>query len=290
VAERILVDTASMSWENGLEVVGKMTPEFGANLGPADQVAEAYVKYNQKTLRIDPATTARADLIHLDPGYADLTDAYHDSVEEAYFIDGDCRLTGEGDFYGGYYFWRPPGWVHSASSKEGFDALLLLEGDSPAEGSGPTSRRIRPGEEAGTNALHEDREKAVGPRGWVRRLDTSLLAWQPGTSFARSEGPLVGADMEHAAFKVLSKNVMTGGQSLLVRLDPGYRQAGPGRHSADLQFFVLSGSLAVGEEQLGQGAYLFSPGGSVEPAMASEEGARLFVKVGGWLDFEPLGG
>ena len=86
-----------------------------------------------KLLFSDPATTKRGERIHLTPGYTDLTPSYHDSVEECLFLEGGCFLHGEGQFKKGDYFWRPPGWVHWAESKNGFDALLFQEGVSEAE-------------------------------------------------------------------------------------------------------------------------------------------------------------
>ncbi len=92
MSELVIVDTESLKWDNGLDVIKTMAPEFRDNLGPADAVAKAYVKFNQKTLRIDPKTTRRGDLIRLEPGYSDVTHAYHDSVEECLVLEGDCFL------------------------------------------------------------------------------------------------------------------------------------------------------------------------------------------------------
>lgn len=284
MSKRTIVDTNAMEWENGLDVVNAMVPAFRENLGPAELVPETYRKYWQKALYHDPETSRRIDLIRLESGYADLTDAYHDSVEECLFLEGDCRLTGEGDFSGGDYFWRPPGWIHSASTKNGFLALLSLEGRS--DESGPTSRNIRPSELAGTNGIYspEQHDAAIGPRGWIKRLDTNLVAWQPGTAFARTEGSL--PDPEHFSAKVLSKNPSNGKQSLLVRLHPGFR-APAGSFTADQQFFVLLGGLTVGDEVLDTGCYFYRPAGSTEGPVASDAGALLFFKSDGWLDYSP---
>lgn len=285
MAERVRVDTAAVPWENGLDVVGAMAPEFRANLGPQDRIPEVYVKYNQKTLRIDPDTGRRLDLIRLDPGYRDLTNAYHDSVEECFVLGGAFSLDGEGHFTAGDYFWRPPGWVHAAETPQGFLALLGLQGMDPKEGSGPVSRRIRPDREAGTNALHAaGDDAAMGPRGWVRCQPTSLLAWQPGPVFSRDQGPLEGFDLERIAFRVLSRNPWTGGQSLLVRLDPGYAQEGAALATAAIECYVVAGSCRLGDDALGEGSYLYSPPGTVEPALSSRDGATLFAKIDGWLD------
>lgn len=284
MGERVRVDTAAAAWENGLDVVRAMAPEFRANLGPQDRIPEVYVKYHQKTLRVDPNTRRRLDLIRLDPGYRDLTNAYHDSVEECFVLGGSFSLDGEGHFTAGDYFWRPPGWVHAAETPEGFLALLSLQGLDPAEGSGEVSRRIRPDSEAGSNALHAaGDDAAMGPRGWVRCQHTSLLAWQPGPVFARDQEPLEGFDLDRAAFRVLSRNPWTGAQSLLVRLDPGYAQEGAGLFTAAVEFYVVTGSCLLGGEALDEGSYLYSPSRTVEPALSSQAGATLFLKADGRL-------
>lgn len=285
---RSVVRTGEQEWECGRDVVKSMVPEFRDNLGPAERVSELYELYWQKTLRSDPVTKARADLIHLQPGYEDLTLAYHDSVEEALVLSGSFHLDGEGDFAEGDYFWRPPGWVHAARTEEGFQALLLLTGDAPGEGSGPTSRHVRPPSEAGTNVLHpDDRSAALGPRGWVRCLHHELLAWQPGSLFARDQGALVDFDLDGCSYKVLSSNPFTGGQSLLVQLEPGYEQRGPGRHSGEWQWYVVRGDCALGDEPLPTGAYVLSPPGTVDPPLRSTDGALLFWKTSSWLDRLP---
>ena len=97
-----------MEWENGLDGVRSFSPEFRANLGPIELVEEVYAKYHQKTLRVDPDTTRRMDLISLAGGYRDVTNAYHDSVEECLGMDGELDLDGEGHFRAGDYFWRAP--------------------------------------------------------------------------------------------------------------------------------------------------------------------------------------
>jgi hypothetical protein len=285
---RVVLNTAAIDWESGLDSLRKMTAEFRDNLGPSEKLEQTYAKRRQKTLFIDPETTRRADLVEAESGFEDLTAAYHDSVEECLLLAGHCFLIGEGDMYPSYYFWRPPGWVHATRTGEGYRAIIAFEGYSPGDGSGLVSRRIRSEREAGTNALYGNTESAVGPRGWVRHLDTELLPWQRGPAFARREGRLDGFGLERAEFKVLSKNAETGAQSLLVRLAPGYREIGPTMHLATEFFFVLRGTVAIGSQQLPESGFLYRPAGTVEEPMASEGGALLFMKVDGWLDMEVL--
>lgn len=281
-----IVRTRSQAWENGRDVIAAMEPAWRANLGPADRLDDTYGKHSQITLYRDARTTQRGDLVRLDPGYADLTDAYHGTVEECLFLTGDCTLSGEGTFHGGDYFWRPPGFIHAATSQEGFTALLMVEGESAAEASGPASRVIMPGELAGTNALHDDLEQAVGPRGWVR-LSTRFLPWVPGPAWARDEGGLAGFGTEQVQVKVLSRNAVHGGQSILLRLLPGYAQAFAGSHAAGIGAFVLSGSLRAGPEVIEEYSWVSAGPGEVHEPWSSPAGATLFCKIPGFLDFRP---
>ena len=284
-----IVDTQAVEWENGLSVYENMAPAWREHLGPKDKVMEMLAKYNQKTLRIDPVTTRRCDLIWLAPGYIDVTHAYHGSVEECFLLEGGIKLNGEGSFEADDYFWRPPGWVHSAEAPEGALAVLSLEGTSPGDGSGAASRHIRPAEELGSNALLTGSPADVPPRGRVLHLRTGTLAWLTGEQYARGQRALDGFDIEHIAVKPLSVNQKTGAQSVLLRLGPGYRQQDPGRHTASLEFYVVSGALAIGDTPVNAGAYVFREGQSVQPPMSSDQGATLFMKVDGWLDYVMAG-
>lgn len=279
-----IVDSRDLRWENGLDYLATIEPQFRENLGPQDQLERNFARYWQKNLHLDAETSRRLDLIRLDPGYRDLAHCYHDSVEEAFILEGACQIDGEGVFRRGDYFWRPPGWIHLGASETGCEAVLGFEGRS--DESGPVSRYIRPAEEAGTNALYPPGdERALGARGRVRHVESDLLVWQPGPAFARSEGPLEGFDLERVSVRVLSKNPVSGRQTILLRLHPGYRQAGPGSHTATVQGLVLSGSLDRGATVLGSGVFVHRPAGVVEEAAHSKEGAFLLVKADGFLDF-----
>ncbi|MGB7542106.1 MAG: hypothetical protein WBM28_08840 [Burkholderiales bacterium] len=279
-----IVDSEALVWENGLDYLRTLETAFRDNLGPADQIEENFAKYWQKNLFLDRETTRRLDLIRLEPGYRDLTHCCHDWVEEAFVVSGEVRIDGEAVFTADDYFWRPPGWIHHASSPLGVEIVLGFEGRSNE--SGPVNRYVCRPEDAGTNMLiHADNERALGTRGRVRRIESRLLVWQPGPVFARGDGPLEGFDLERLAVRVLSRNPVTGQQTLLLRLDPGYRQTGPGSHCAWLQAFVLSGSLRLGATELRRGFFLHRPAGAVEGPLVSDEGAMLYVKLDGRLDY-----
>jgi hypothetical protein len=278
-----IVRTSLMEWQNGLEVVEHMTPAFRDNLGPRDKVEDVYRLYNQKTLVHDATTTYRGDLCDLKAGYEDLTNAYHDSVEECFFLTGDCTLSGEGRFVAGDYFWRPPGFVHSAKTDEGFSGLLFLQGESPGDGSGRTSRNIRDVSEAGNNVLEPDLEKAVGPRGWVR-VSSKYLPWINGVDYSRSQDSLNGWYADKIDIKVLSSNMHTGAQSILVRFRPGYKEENPSSLGASFGGFVISGEGRIGDEVLEAGTWLSLDSNEQHEPISSENGMTLFCKIDGFLN------
>ena len=279
-----IVDSESLPWENGLAYLRTLAPAFRDNLGPADKVEENFARYWQKNLYLDSTSTRRLDLVRLDPGYTDLTHCCHDSVEEAFFLGGEARIDGEGIFTADDYFWRPPGWVHHAASPAGVEIVLGFEGRSNE--SGPVSRYVCAQQDAGGNMLiPRDDARALGTRGRVKRVESRLLVWQPGTAFARGEGALEGFDLEHLAVRVLSRNPVTGQQTLLMRLDPGYAQTGAGAHGAWMQAFVLTGACTLGETMLTRGTFMHRPAGVVEAPLSSEAGALLYVKLDGFLDY-----
>lgn len=280
----VVVHAGDVPPVSGGEVLDSMTPEWAHNLGPRATVEAAYRRFSARTLLFDERTTRRIDLVEIGAGYADPTDSYHDTVEECLFLGGECRLFGEGDFAAGDYFWRPPGWIHGALTKTGFRALLMVEGDNALEASGRASRRIRPREQCGTNALHQDPAVAAGPRGRVVKVTTAWLPWIPGAAFAPTFGSLDGFDRARVEFKILSRNVLTGALSLLVRLRPGFEAArlGSTRHGLDL--FVVAGHPAVGESLAPGDLVGLRPGGGSATLCADDE-AILFVKAAGPLDF-----
>ena len=193
-------------------------------------------------------------------------------------------LDGEGTLHEADYFWRPPGWIHHAKTLPGVELLLGFEGRSNE--SGPVSRYVCPSDLAGRNHLMPDSQEAsLGTRGRVCKVSSPSLVWQPGTAYARGEGRLDAFDVAHLSVRVLSRNPITGQQTVLWRLAPGYQQNASGAHAAWCQMFVLAGSLQWGGEEMGRGVFVHRPPGTVEAAMASHQGALIYAKVDGWLDF-----
>jgi hypothetical protein len=281
-----VLDTQSMPWESGLDYLATLAPAFRDNLGPADQVVANFSKYRQKNLFLDRDSTRRLDLVQLEPEYSDLTHCCHDSVEEGFLLGGEVVLDGEGTLHGGDYFWRPAGWIHHARTQPGVELLLGFEGRSNE--SGPVSRHVCPAQLAGGNHLISTSDEAsLGTRGRLCKVPSASLVWQPGEAYARSEGSLIGFDLARLSVRVLSRNPRTGQQTALLRLAPGYQQSSSGAHTAWCQMFILSGGVQWGGEELGKGAFVHRPAATVETAMASHQGALIYAKVDGWLDFSP---
>lgn len=280
------VKDRSTQWVEGTDVLGRMTPEWRDNLGPADMVRRMFERYKAKVLWLDSASTARADLVLAGPGYQDATFCWHNTVEEGYFLEGRIEIADEGTFGPGDYFWRPPGFIHSAFSETGFKAIFFLEGNNPSEGSRAADRNVSRPELAGTNALEKDFERAVGPRGWVRHARASHMPWTPGSAYARTQDDMRCFDVDHSRVKVLSSNVQTGAQTILLRLDPGFSLAQPLVSAPALTFLVLEGTLQFGGEMLVGDDFARVPSGTPLTALAAS-GATLLVKSDGRLKLTP---
>jgi len=276
-----IVRDSTTPWQQGLDVIAAMPLAYRGNLGPEDRLAETYSLWAQKTLFNDPTTTQRIDLVRLDPSFADLSPAYHDSVEECFALNGACYVDGEGDITAGDYFWRPPGWVHAAHTDVGFMALLMQEGLSEGDASGPATRHIRSEDYLGRNALHAEPEAAVGPRGWVKRMQTELAAWIPGPVYGRTQSFGGDIDANRLRVKLLSMNWKTDAQSLLVRLEPGYADRDAHTIRSDQLAYVTGGELSVGGENLQRGDFFIRRTGDDALRVQSQTGAELFLKIRG---------
>jgi hypothetical protein len=271
-----VVDGQNVEWINGREAFATMTPAFRDNLGDPARVQELLSKYWLRPLWVDPDSTRRIDHVRTDPGYQDLSEAYHDSVEEALFLGGSVDLTAEGHLQAGDYFWRPPGWVHSAGSVDGFECLLMMEGEDAAEGSGRVSRVVRDDDEAGRFAHPGPDDAGVGPRGYVRRLETRLL---PPEQLDDAQTRLLESGAAPLTGRVLSRNVRTLSASVLVDIPTGWSSAVP---AADRERFlvVVDGALTVDAHELTPCSLIRIAPGSPGPQLAAEGGCRLLVKVG----------
>jgi hypothetical protein len=261
-----------MTWVNGMDAYEAMEPAFRENLGGDDAGRRAMLaKYWLRPLWNDPVTTRRIDHVRTDPGLLDLSEAYHDSVEEAFFRSGDCTLSAEGLQVGGDYFWRPPGWVHKAWTTDGFDTILCMEGEVASEGSGRVSRVICANDHAGEQ-VRDGTEGGIGPRGYVRHLESRFMPWRP------VDVDVVGFASVDLVGKVLSSNVDTAACTVLVRARAGWSETLPA--VARERFVVnVKGSVTVDGQTLGECSLVHVPAGDAGPLFSAAENVELFVKV-----------
>lgn len=274
--EVTVVDAEQLRWVDGREVYESMEPAFRENIaadGDEARILGLLEKYSIRTLWIDPATTRRIDHLRAAPGYVDLSEAYHDSVEEALFLGGRVTLTAEGVMEPGDYFWRPPGWVHAAQTEEGFEAILMMEGEDDSEGSGRVSRVPRPDDRVGHHDRKESAEDPIGPRGYVRRAETRFMIWRAHDDAVTALG---GSGLRS---KALSTNSTTDACSVLVQTPAGWSS---GRATSPRERFVIvtSGTLRVDGADLGTGSLVRAGVGAAFPPLSSPEGAELLMKVG----------
>lgn len=273
-----VVDGASLPWVSGADVFETMEPAFRDHIGATRDAALALLaRYHARSLWLDGETSRRIDHIRADPGYVDLSEAFHDSVEECYVLQGEVELSAEGRLEGGDYFWRPPGWVHSAASDTGFAAILMMEGTDGGEASARVTRVVRPPQDAGRQALGDAGHAGdgIGPRGYVRRAETRFMPWRAhDDTVARLGG---GAGL---TAKLLSSNAETGSCSLLVRAAPGWTGAPA---VSDRERFIVNttGALLVDGTRLGEPSLVHVPAGAPAPELSAPDGAELLVKVGG---------
>lgn len=274
--EATVVDAGTLRWVNGREVYESMEPAFRDNIAvDSDQarILALLEKYSIRTLWIDPMTTRRIDHLRAASGYVDLSEAYHDSVEEALFLGGRVTLTAEGPMEAGDYFWRPPGWVHAAHSDEGFEAILMMEGEVESEGSGRVSRVPRPDDRVGHHDRAASADDPIGPRGYVRRAETRFMVWRAHDDSVTALG---GTGLRS---KTLSTNAETDACSVLVQL-PADWTSGDRAVPRERFLVVTRGTLRVAGADLGLGSLVRAAPGAPFPDLSSHDGAELLVKVG----------
>lgn len=273
-----VVDGRAVEWINGAHAFASLTPAFRDNLGDPGRVSDLLERYWLRPLWVDSDTTRRIDHVRVEAGYDDLTEAYHGSVEEALFLGGSATLTAEGQMWPGDYFWRPPGWVHSASTATGFECLLMMEGDEPDEGSGPVSRVICRDEDAGSHVppAGDAAPAPIGPRGYVRRLETRFL---PAAEHDDARTRLLGPGAAPLASRVLSRNVRTGSETVLITVPPAWASSLP---AVDRERFlvVVDGALSVDGREITPCSLVRITPRSAGPELSSAAGATIFVKVG----------
>jgi hypothetical protein len=275
-----IIDTNEMDWISGPDLLASMDAGFRANLGPADEVGDAFSHYLVKPLMREPGGRS-LDLARFTPGYRDVTACYHGSSEEGYVIDGTFDLSFEGHFSADHYFWRPPGWVHGTIKTDaGATALFSFEAENPAEQSGPLSRVIADYDQTGSNLqLAEDDPARFGPRGYTPNLAGELTVRRPGTHWISDAATAAALDADRLTVRFLSENINTGGGSFLWDLAPGYQQPGAVALDAIYNFFVVEGSITIDGTEYPQATWVYVPAGVALGALGSAGGAKLFVKA-----------
>ena len=77
-------------------------------------------------------------------------------------------------------------------------------------------------------------------------------------------------------YKMLSFNPETGGCSMTVQFDGGYKQK-PGFSWSELEMMVIEGELQVGDRTVRKGHYFFVPAGYAMPEISTSQGALVLM-------------
>ena len=115
-------------------------------------------------------------------------------------------------------------------------------------------------------------------RPWIEFVQSQNLPWKPDDL----SGVRPGVEV-----KILSLDDDTGAASLVVRYPPGWRLSARGMLSADEEFLVLDGTLAIGDRLYGEKSYAHLPAGYVRGPMSSKTGAivlTFFSARPGWAE------
>lgn len=108
----------------------------------------------------------------------------------------------------------------------------------------------------------------------VEIVDQQDLIWHTG-EFPHSQG---SARQQHLAY-----DEEDGSLSARVIFDTDWSRP-QGRHSAETEWFVLSGQVTIGDEVLSEGGYWMAPTGVATPAVSATAGTEilLFREYGDW--------
>lgn len=269
-------DFEKFPWMSSREFT-KITDPGKFETGPVND--EYFSKWNFKIFRIDPATKGASRVLTHTPGWEEPNFGYHLHTEEAFRVYGEGKMPDEsysgGVQYnitrGGCYTYRPPGWVHDGSTLT--DSMSFLTND------GPATHQIVPREMVGKNAMYpNDFEKAIGPRGYVKRLDTNLMRWVPILNSDKNHFVESHKDASKISYKPLSRDMNTGAETLLIKYDRGYIEAEGGLTTGVVEFFVLEGSLEIFNKRFRKYGYAYVPKGYKAESLASKEGCIFLIK------------
>lgn len=106
------------------------------------------------------------------------------------------------------------------------------------------------------------------PRPFIEFVHEQVLPWSRG---------LYGGARPDVDVKMLSLDEETGASTTLVRYPPGWHRDETEHLVADEEFFVLSGSLTIGDQDYRELSYAFLPSGFTRPQAASADGALVLA-------------
>jgi hypothetical protein len=234
------LDTEAMSWLAGAERQRQLGPGW-AHAGP--ELLQQ--RWFFKELSADDQTGAVSLLFRHTAGLIFPAAGYHPVFEEAFLIEGAIKAFEDSPFVPniykkGYYFYRPPGWVHDSEILQ--ETLILRMTD------GHDARPSTDWLNIGRNLLLP-MDRAVEPRGYLRCLNSNDLPWAGAYEFLSTHGwdlDLTFVPKQKWWFKLLSKDRNSGAASLLIRMDERFILPAPGSYSATQEMFVLAGELLIG--------------------------------------------
>ncbi|MCY4087961.1 MAG: hypothetical protein OXG37_14045 [Actinomycetia bacterium] len=267
------LDTSTLEWRGG-EAYHELSAEFDPGEVEDDTYYDAFAV---KVLAFDEKTGAQTKRERYRAGFVHHNYGYHRCNEEVYTLSGRFRYPDSAElFTEGCYVYRPPGWIHNGEVYE--DTEVIVRHDAlftMVTGHGEDELR--------TNVLFDEPAAAVGPRGFVVHRNANFEAWIPGENFLRGQEPWEDSYEGELWVKVLSRDVVTDAQTLIMRLGPGFRFAEPGFLSAGEESYVLAGDITIGEDRLGPAFFTSRPAGYVYGPVESSGGCVLYASFDGPL-------
>ena len=108
----------------------------------------------------------------------------------------------------------------------------------------------------------------------VELIQEADLCWHPAELFG-GEGKVRQRN--------LSYDEEDGSASTRLRFDSAWHRPG-GYHNADVEWFVMTGAMKLGDRLLGKGAYFRAPAGLRIPEISVQEGAEILIfrEYGDW--------
>ena len=268
------LDTNALEWRGG-EAYHELSEEFDPGEVEDDTYYDAFAV---KVLAFDDETGAQTKRERYRAGFVQHNYGYHRCGEEVYTLSGRFRYPDSAElFTEGCYVYRPPGWIHNGEVYD--DAEVIVRHDQLFSMiTGYAEDELR------TNVLFDDATEAVGPRGFVVHRNANFEVWTPGETFLRLQGPWDDAPEGELWVKVVSRDVQTGAQTLLMKLGAGFRLTEPGFATASEESYVLSGELTIGDDWLGPEFFYSRPAGYVYGPVESSGGCVLYASFDGPLE------